>query len=112
MGKRIIQQARGHGGPRYQVRKQAFMFRIGYTVGEGQAKVLKLINSSAHSAPLAKIQLGDKIFFNPAFDGMAEGQEITVGGAEVKLGNILALKIFQTQQEFIILKQEWGMAGN
>ncbi|MBM3233851.1 50S ribosomal protein L2 [Candidatus Pacearchaeota archaeon] len=90
MGKRIIQQARGHGSLTYRVRKQAYKFRIGYPIIEGKGKILELINSPAHSAPLAKIQIGNKIFYNPAFDGAIVGQEIETGKQEN--GNIMQLK--------------------
>jgi len=92
MGKRIIQQARGHGGPRYRVRRKAFRFRIGYPRKQGKARVLKLINSQVHTCPIAKIFIQDEIFYNPAFKGMIEGQEIEIGGVESKEGNILELK--------------------
>ncbi len=41
MGKRIIQQARGHGSLTYRVRRRAYRFRIGYPDfnTEGKAKV-------------------------------------------------------------------------
>jgi len=64
MGKRIIQQARGHGSLTYRVRRRAYRYRIGYPLAEGKAKVVKLVNSPAHSAPLAKIQIGNHAFFN------------------------------------------------
>jgi len=95
MGKRIIQQARGHGGLTYRVRKKAYRFRIGYLSGEGKARVLKLINSPCHTAPVAKILLGKEIFYNVANKGLVEGQEISLGGKEAKEGNIIQLKNIQ-----------------
>ena len=92
MGKRIIQQARGHGSLTYRVRSKAYKYRIGYPGEEGKASVIGLLNSTAHSAPLAKILINKKIFYNPAFRGMIEGQEIIIGGNENKEGNILKLK--------------------
>lgn len=79
MGKRIIQRARGHGSLTYRVRKKAFIYRIQYPAFTGEGVVLKLINSRAHSAPLAKIKAGKKIFYNPAYEGMTEGQKINIG---------------------------------
>src|SRR3989338_7602102 len=79
MGKRIIQRARGHGSMTYRVRKSAFRFKIQYPTLTGEGIVLKLINSPAHSAPLAKIKVGKEIFYNPAFEGMTEGQKINIG---------------------------------
>ncbi len=78
MGKSIIQQKRGHGSLTYRVRKQAFRIRLSYPRGSGEAEVVKLINSPAHTAPLAKIKLGNEIFYNLANEGMIEGQKINV----------------------------------
>src|SRR3989344_3897130 len=40
MGKRIIQQARGHGSMTYQVRKYAYRFKVGYPNLQGKGKVI------------------------------------------------------------------------
>ncbi|MEK6848119.1 MAG: 50S ribosomal protein L2 [Nanoarchaeota archaeon] len=91
MGKRIIQRARGHGSLTYQVRKGAYIFRIGYPSAEGKGVVLRILHSTAHSAPLAKIKVGNEIFYNPACEGMYEGQSIEIG-KEIAPGNIAMLK--------------------
>ena len=92
MGKRIIQQARGHGSFTYRVRKRAFRYRLQYPRElKGEGEVIKLINSPGHSAPLAKIKYSGGIFYIPAFRGMVEGQKISFEGKEIKDGNILAL---------------------
>ncbi|HTZ41639.1 MAG TPA: 50S ribosomal protein L2 [Candidatus Omnitrophota bacterium] len=92
MGKTIIQQARGHGSLRYRVRRQAFRYRLSYPSQlEGEGTVLKLINSLAHSAPIARIKYSNGIFYMPAFKGMIEGQKINFGGNEIKDGNILKI---------------------
>jgi len=92
MGKTIIQQARGHGSLTYRVRKQAYVYEIKYPISEGKGKIIALINSSAHSAPLARIQTEKEMFYNAAFNGAVEGQEIELGGKNVQPGNILHLK--------------------
>ncbi len=94
MGKTIIQQARGHGSKTYQVRPSAYIYRIGYPALKmvGKAKIVALINSSAHTAPLAKIAIGDQTFYNPAAQGVYEGQEIEISTQAPVIGNILALK--------------------
>jgi len=93
MGKRIIQQARGHGSKTYRVRRKAFRFKIKYpTVLTGEGEVIKLFNSAGHSAPLAKIKYSEGIFYMPAFKGMVEGQKISFGGTEIKEGNVMELK--------------------
>ena len=93
MGKRIIQQARGHGSMTYRVRKQAYRYRISYPSLEisGKAVVKELLNSPAHSAPLARIEIGKESFFVPAANGLYEGQEIEING-KIGIGNILKLK--------------------
>ncbi len=81
MGKRIIQQARGHGSLTYRVRQRAFKAVAKYPMKiEGELEVLKLINSSGHSAPLVKLRSGDKIFFNMAAKGIYEGQKGKMDG--------------------------------
>ena len=91
MAKRIIQQARGRGGPTYRVKKKAFRYRLQYPQKlEGEGTVIKLFDSAAHSSPLAKVQYSKGTFFMPAFNGMLEGQKIQFNG-DVKEGNILRL---------------------
>ena len=93
MGKRIIQQRRGRGSSTYRVRKKAFKFKIGIPGKiNGEATVLKLINSSAHSSPLAKIKYSEGYFYIPAFKGMQEGQKLNFETKEIKQGNILKIK--------------------
>lgn len=92
MGKRIIQQARGKGSLTYRVRKQAFNKRIGYPIKEGQAEIIAIVHSAAHSAPLARLKIEKETFYIPAFNGACVGDKVTMGGDEIKEGNILALK--------------------
>ncbi len=93
MGKRIISQARGKGSFSYRVKRRAFTYRVKYPKEiSGEGKVLQLINSPAHSAPLAKIKFNnEEVFYIPAFKGMVEGEKISMGGNEVKEGNIMKL---------------------
>jgi len=94
MGKTIIQQARGHGSKTYQVRPSAYVYEIGYPSLQviGKAKVVSLLNSAAHTAPLAKILIGEKSFYVPACQGLYEGQEIEIDSPNIKDGNIIKLK--------------------
>jgi large subunit ribosomal protein L2 len=93
MGKRIIQQARGHGSFTYRVKRKAFKCKLKYPRElKGEGIVTKLFNSSGHSAPLAKVKYNKEIFSIPAFKGMIEGQKINFEGKEIKKGNILRLK--------------------
>ena len=82
MGKRIIQQRRGAGGPTYRVNKNAGKFRPGYLANmEGEWTCVKLIASPGHSVPLAKFMNKEgKTFINFAADLLYVGQKITFGG--------------------------------
>ena len=91
MGKRIIVQRRGKGSNTYRVKKNAFRYKIGYPkVLSGEGVVLKLIDSAAHSAPIAKIKYSDGVFYLPAFNKMYEGQKINFEskGEIRKIGDI------------------------
>ncbi len=112
MGKRIIQQARGHGSFSYRVRRRAYVYRIKYPrqlVGEGI--VAELVNSTAHSAPLARIKYEKENFYIPAFKGMIEGQKISFGGNEVKEGNILPLKDIPLKASVYCIENRPGDGG-
>ena len=92
MGKTIISQARGHGSLTYRTRKKAFRIHVSYPSVEGTGQVLKLINVACYDAPVAKIKINDKVFYNLAAEGMHEGQKITIGkDAGAETGNILPL---------------------
>lgn len=98
MGKRITQQARGKGSLTFRVRKKAYRYKIRYPSikTEGVAKVIKLFNSPAHSAPLAKIKTNGETFFSPIANSVFEGQEIYIGkrpeNQVPEKGDILKLK--------------------
>lgn len=93
MGKRIIVQARGKGSSTYRVNRNAFRYRIKMPkkIG-GEGVVVKLMNSSAHSAPLAKIKYNEGTFYIPAFRGMVEGQKIFLDTNKIEKGHIVRLK--------------------
>ncbi|MFA7707641.1 MAG: 50S ribosomal protein L2 [Candidatus Pacearchaeota archaeon] len=98
MGKRITSRARGHGSLTFRVRPRAYIYRVTYpsVMASGKAKILKLINSSAHYAPLAKIQIEKEFFICPAASGIYEGQEILINqlreDKKPANGDILRLK--------------------
>jgi large subunit ribosomal protein L2 len=111
MGKTIIQQARGHGSPTYRVRPSAFVYKIQYPrVLEGEGIVVKLLNSPAHSAPLAKISYNKGFFYIPAFKGMIEGQKISFD-KEIQPGNILALEKIPVKTEVYCIESRPGDGG-
>ncbi len=93
MGKRIITQARGHGSSTYRVNKKVFRYKLYYPKDiSGEGTIVKIFNSGAHTAPLAKIACSKGSFYIPAFKNMIEGQKIKLDGTEIKEGNIVQLK--------------------
>lgn len=112
MGKRIIQQARGKGSSTYRVKKKAFRYKIQYPkvlVGEG--KVVRLVDSAAHSAPLAKIACSEGSFFIPAHELMFEGQKISFEKGEIKNGDILKLKDLPVKTKVYCIESRPGDGG-
>jgi large subunit ribosomal protein L2 len=112
MGKRITQRAKGKGSLTFQVRKCAYRYRIEYPKNEvsGKAKIISLVNSPAHSAPLAKIMIGNEIFYNPATEGCYEGQEIEINGKPIS-GNILKLKDIPQGSRIYSIEKYPGSGG-
>ena len=99
MGKRITQQARGKGSLTFRVRRKGYNQKINYpkTSTKGPAKIIKLVNSAGHTAPLANVQTTDKQTFTiPAAKSVYEEQEIYLGerpeNKKPELGDILKLK--------------------
>ncbi len=93
MGKRIITQARGKGSSTYRVKKKAFRYKLAIPARlEGEGVILKLVNSQAHTCPLAKVKYSKGTFYMPACKGMFEGQKMDFDSKEIKDGNILQLK--------------------
>ena len=111
MGKRIIQQARGHGSSTYRAKPTSFIHKIQYPRKlEGEGTVLKLLNSSAHSAPLAKIGYSNGVFYIPAFKGMVEGQKISFEEG-IQPGNILPLEKLPVKTEIYCIESRPGDGG-
>lgn len=112
MGKRIIQQARGHGSFTYRVKRKAYKCKLQYLRKlEGEGITFKLFDSSGHSAPLAKIKYNKETFCIPAFKGMVEGQKINFEGKEIKEGNILRLKDIPVKTHIYCVESRPGDGG-
>jgi len=114
MGKRIIQQARGKGSLTYRVRKQAYNKTIAYppVEAQGEAEIIAIIHSAAHSAPLMKVQIKNKTFYNAAFNGAYVGQKINLGAkAEAKGGNVLPINKIPPGTEIYNIERNPGDGG-
>ncbi|MBU3905319.1 MAG: 50S ribosomal protein L2 [Nanoarchaeota archaeon] len=88
MGKRIIQRARGKGGPAYASPGHRFAGKPVYTFNT--AEVIDIIHDPARDAPLAKLSTdrGEKLII--ASDGMKVGDKIDMKGNPT-VGNIMFL---------------------
>jgi len=112
MGKRIIQQARGHGSSTYRVRRKAFKYRIQFPRAlTGKGVIGKLLTSAAHSAPIAEIRLAGGKFYIPAYEKMVEGTEIDFDSKEVKDGNILCLRDIPIKTKIYCIESRPGDGG-
>ncbi len=94
MGKRIIQQARGKGGPTYKSPSFRYKADIKYLNKETNGEIIDIIKCQGHSAPLLKIRYNDKTTgFMIAPEEVKVGDEITIKeDAPLKNGNTLTLK--------------------
>jgi large subunit ribosomal protein L2 len=111
MGKRIIQQARGHGSSTYRAKPTSFVYKLQYPKRlEGEGTVIRLLHSSAHSAPLAKIIHSEGSFYIPAFKGMIEGQKINFNEG-IQPGNILHLSQIPIKTEIYCIESRPGDGG-
>ncbi len=121
MGKRIIQRARGHGGPVYRVRKQAFIYEIRYPTNKisGEAEIMELIHSRAHNAPLAKMRIHPKenpgttlMFYVPAFEGAFVGQKISYSQEGKKAqGDIVRVGVMEIGDRLFNIERHPGDGG-
>ncbi len=103
MGKNIIPQARGKGGPRYTAPSfnyagdtslRSIQQQTGQLNGQINGQIIDLVHSAGHSAPLMKVQYSDGVSsLLPAPEGVKIGDKVFAGeGAEQTPGSILSLK--------------------
>jgi large subunit ribosomal protein L2 len=88
MGKRIIQRARGKGGPRYRSPGHRFVSKVKYGFEKGE--VVDIVHDRGRDAPLAKIKTDGKEKFIIAAEGLKVGDNIDTNG-ESEIGNVLPL---------------------
>jgi large subunit ribosomal protein L2 len=113
MGKTIIQQARGHGSFTYRVRRKAYKYRIQYPCLDikGKAKIIGLLHSAGHTCPIAKIKIGEESFYNPACQGLTEGQEVEITTGRLNNGDIAYLKDMPFDTKIINIELRPGDGG-
>ena len=98
MGKSLIQQKRGKGGPRYRAPSFRYGGRAAFVSFKKDqpitANVADILHSSGHSAPLLELKYSNgETGLLQAPEGIKVGDKIEVGeNVEIKTGNILPLK--------------------
>ncbi len=99
MGKRLITQSRGRGGPRYRAPSHRFKSEARYPSNTGVyrdkmgGQVIDIIHDPGRTAPIAKVLLENFEEIDViAFNGMRVGQWIEIGeNANQAEGNILPI---------------------
>lgn len=98
MGKNLIQQKRGKGGPRYRAPSFRYAGKAAFAAYEEdkilRADIREILQSSGHSGPLIYLQYSNgKTGLLQAPEGVRVGDSIEIGNnVEIKAGNILPLK--------------------
>jgi len=101
MGKRLITQARGKGGPRYRARSFAAVGSIAYpspTASLLRGEILDIVHSSMHSSPLMLLRYEDgQEALIPAPNGVRVHDTVYAGpGAPAQLGCIVSINEIPT----------------
>lgn len=94
MGKNLVQQARGKGGPSYRARSFAYGGLARLRSIEGTCTITDIITSAGHASPLIKVQ------FNDGISGVMQAPEFVKIGdtlsfgpsSEISAGNVLPLR--------------------
>ncbi|MBI4145366.1 50S ribosomal protein L2 [Candidatus Woesearchaeota archaeon] len=97
MGKNLIQQARGRGGPNYRARSFAYAGEARHlhpSANLQSGTITEFIKCPGHLAPLAQIKYPDgQTVLVQAAEGLKVGDTVTTGqGGALKDGNTLSLK--------------------
>ncbi len=94
MGKNLIQQARGKGGPRYRAPSFKYKAKVEYPREANKGTIVDFVKCRGHSSPLAKIKYenGEETFVVAA-EGIRVGDTVKIGTrAPKENGNTLFLE--------------------
>ncbi len=94
MGKRIIQQRRGRGGPQYRSPSHRHLGEVFHPkIFSGKGEVIDLVHAPGRTSPVAKVDFDGNESLMIAAEGMYVGQTLTVAEvAEVAPGNVMELR--------------------
>ena len=93
MGKNLIVQARGRGGPRYRSPGFRFKGAIEMRAPATISGIIEdIIDCPGHDAPLAKIKYDDGVTsLLPAYENALVGAKVSSGTEEINPGNVTTL---------------------
>lgn len=93
MGKNLIQQARGRGGPTYRAPSFKYKAKVSYPRKAEFGEIVDFVKCRGHSSPLAKIKYDSgETTYVIAAEGIRVGDKVSLGNATVEKGNTLYLK--------------------
>lgn len=99
MGKNLIQQARGKGGPRYRAPSFNYQGKAKFAsnnkdVNVNVGRIIDIVHCAGHSAPLMEVKYANKeLVLIQAPEGVKVGQNVEMGSnVEPVDGNVLPLK--------------------
>lgn len=94
MGKRILTQHRGKGGPQYRAPTKGKLFPAKYPFYRNtlSGEVEDIVHERGRDPPLTRVNFGGRIAYLPAVASLTAGSEIQMGEeASIKAGNVLPL---------------------
>jgi large subunit ribosomal protein L2 len=115
MGKNLIQQARGKGGPTY--RAPSFRYRgsvnyLDYGAEQHSGQVVDIINCPGHSAPLAVIRYNDNYAFIIAPEGIRVGDRLNAGpDVEAEKGSTMRIRDIPEGTQVCNIESQPGDGG-
>jgi len=80
MGKRIIAQARGKGGPRYTAPSHKYAGRVTYPSSKTKGVVVDICHDPGRNSPVAKVSTPLGEFLMIAVEGLKVGDEVEIMG--------------------------------
>lgn len=113
MGKNLLQQARGRGGPRFislGFRSVSKAAHIPYDFNES-GEVIDIVKCPNHFAPLVAIKYGSEIKYNIAAEGIYVGQKIVNHSNEANIGNTLTLRNITEGSDIFNIEARPGDGG-
>ena len=116
MGKNIISQARGKGGPTYRAPSFRYKGKARHKSLRNEdigGKVVDFVHCQGHSAPLMIVAYDDEeLALSPAPEGIALGDNVSVGKEiEIKVGNTLPLSEIPAGVTVYNIEQNPGDGG-